>query len=290
MQVKWPNGKRCAVTLTFDFDAETIWLAQDATNIHRPGTVSQGTYGAKVGMPKILEALKDEDVPATFFVPGWVADNRTASVEAILKGGHEIGHHSYWHRWMDPRKPEVEEEDLDRTIESLKRVTGSAPLGYRAPFGEIGANMIRLLQARGFTYDSSLQDDIVPYWHAGSGAPLVELPWHRSIADAPYILPTAAAPRPILTNEHILTIWKAEFDAAYASAGFFDILMHPEAIGRPSRIPLMVEFIRYVKSHDSVWIATCIDVANAWSKNRPVSAQAYTPFLQETPEGEIGQI
>lgn len=52
MSVKWPNGARVAVMLTFDFDAETLWTSRDPDNAHRPGVLSQGRYGATVGVPK----------------------------------------------------------------------------------------------------------------------------------------------------------------------------------------------------------------------------------------------
>src|SRR3954470_12448653 len=71
MRVRWPNGARVAAALTFDFDAETLWLARDPENARRPGILSQGKYGARVGAPKILETLRDAGVPATFFIPGW---------------------------------------------------------------------------------------------------------------------------------------------------------------------------------------------------------------------------
>ena len=44
----WPEGKRCAASFTFDFDAEEGHLADDPANADRPGVLSQGTYGAKV--------------------------------------------------------------------------------------------------------------------------------------------------------------------------------------------------------------------------------------------------
>ena len=47
----WPEGARCAVAFTFDFDAESVWLADDPGNAKRPGVLSQGTYGAKVALP-----------------------------------------------------------------------------------------------------------------------------------------------------------------------------------------------------------------------------------------------
>jgi hypothetical protein len=63
--VKWPNGARCAVMLTFDFDAETLWLSRDPDNARRSGFLSQGVYGAKTGVPKILELLRDERLTGT---------------------------------------------------------------------------------------------------------------------------------------------------------------------------------------------------------------------------------
>ena len=28
--MKWPNGAKCALLVSFDFDAETLWLAREA--------------------------------------------------------------------------------------------------------------------------------------------------------------------------------------------------------------------------------------------------------------------
>ncbi|MCZ7560694.1 MAG: polysaccharide deacetylase family protein [Burkholderiaceae bacterium] len=163
--------------------------------------------------PRLLELLKDEGLRATFFVPGWVAENRTERVEAIVAAGHEIGHHGYLHLWVDPDDPAGEEEELVRGLEALERTVGVVPEGYRSPAGETSPNLIRLLSRHGFLYDSSLMDDVNPYRHVfedGSPGP-IELPWHWSLDDAPFLLFSIKAPRPIFTNEHILSIWKAEF-------------------------------------------------------------------------------
>jgi hypothetical protein len=49
---------RCAASFTFDFDAEEVWIGEDPANANKPGVLSQGTYGAKVGVPLILELLE----------------------------------------------------------------------------------------------------------------------------------------------------------------------------------------------------------------------------------------
>ena len=60
MQGRWPPGKRCAVGLSFDFDAETIWFR----TLRQPflGQMSRGEYGAREGVPRILELLRRYDL------------------------------------------------------------------------------------------------------------------------------------------------------------------------------------------------------------------------------------
>ena len=267
MRVKWPNGARVAVMLSFDFDAETLWLSRDPSNAKKPGTLSQGTYGARVGVPMILETLREAEVPATFFVPGWTAENHTDRVEAILKDGHEVGHHSYSHKWIDPDFPEQEVEEMEKGLDSLKRMVGVVPKGYRSPAGETSDNLIRLLQKHNFTYDSSLMTDVNPFRHTmpdGSKGP-IELPWHWSLDDAVYALFSIKNPRPIFPNDHIMKIWQDEFAEIYRWGGFFDLVCHPQVIGRPSRIALLRQFIAWMQTFPGVWIARGTEIADAWS-------------------------
>jgi peptidoglycan/xylan/chitin deacetylase (PgdA/CDA1 family) len=253
--------------LTFDFDAESLWLARDPANAQRPGILSQGTYGAKVGVPKILELLDESGIKGTFFVPGWTAERHTERLELILRHGHEVGHHSYDHVYVSPDFPEKEEEDLVRGLEALKRTVGIVPRGYRSPAWDVSANMLRLLAAYGFAYDSSMMDQIDPYrLRTADGAPgPVELPVHWSLDDAPFALFSIASPRPIFSNDHILRVWKDEFREIYRWGGLFDLTMHPQVIGRPSRIALLRELIAWIRTFPGVWFATGSQVADAWA-------------------------
>lgn len=265
---EWPNNARCAVALTFDFDSETNWLSRDPANVKRPGTLSQGTFGARVAVPKILDLLEQEGLRATFFVPGWVAEHRTERAEAIVRAGHEIGHHGYLHRWVDPDHPEQELEEMELGLEALKSRLGVVPSGYRSPAGETSENLIRLLADRNFLYDSSLMDSVDPYYHClpGDAAGPVELPWHWSLDDAPYLFHSIKNPKPIYPNEAILSIWKAEFDAIHQEGSLFNLVMHPQGIGRPSRRALLRDFIAFTRSYPGVWYATCHEIASHWQE------------------------
>ena len=267
MKVNWPGGAKVAVMLTFDFDAETLWLSRDPENARRPGILSQGAYGAKVGVPMILEVLRQEGVKATFFVVGWTAEQHTARAEMILREGHEIAHHSYSHSWIDPAFPDKEVEEMEKGLDALKRTLGVVPRGYRSPAGETSDNLIRLLKKHDFLYDSSLLDHINPYRHVmpdGSPGP-IELPWHWSLDDAPHALFSIKSPRPIFPNSHIREIFQEEFREIYRWGGLYNLVMHPQVSGRPSRVALLREMIQWIKTFPDVWFATGTEVAEAWS-------------------------
>ncbi len=82
----WPNGATSAAVVSFDFDAEEVWIGEDPENANRPGTLSQGTYGAKVAVPRVLDLLDRLSLTATFFVPGRVAERYPDRVRDIISG------------------------------------------------------------------------------------------------------------------------------------------------------------------------------------------------------------
>src|SRR4029453_10248639 len=111
------SPKGFPVLLSFDIDAETMWTGRDPKNAERPIVISQGAYGWKVGMPRILDLLARYGLRGTFFVPGLVMEQRPAMVEAILKAGHEIAHHSWSHAWIVNLTLEEEREEMDKGID-----------------------------------------------------------------------------------------------------------------------------------------------------------------------------
>jgi len=54
----------------------------------------------------------------------------------------------------------------------------------------------------------------------------------------------------------------AEFDSLIAEDRYFCLAMHPQIIGRPSRITLLEELIKYILGH-SVSARACDEVADA---------------------------
>jgi peptidoglycan-N-acetylglucosamine deacetylase len=75
--------------------------------------------------------------------------------------------------------------------------------------------------------------------------------------------------RPIQATAPVETIWREEFDGICALGGHFILTMHPQVVGRPSRVALLDRLIAHIRSRPDVWIATCADVARHAQKILP---------------------
>ena len=64
----WPDGARVAVSFSFDFDTEPVWMGFQGQQ--SPSYMSRGEYGARAGMPRIFALLEKHDIPPRFlFLP-----------------------------------------------------------------------------------------------------------------------------------------------------------------------------------------------------------------------------
>ena len=68
----WPDGKRIAVMVTFDFDAEYLRAGRAQSKGRQMGftDLSRGQYGPHEGLARVLACLKETGVRSTFFIPG----------------------------------------------------------------------------------------------------------------------------------------------------------------------------------------------------------------------------
>lgn len=257
----WPGGARVAVALSFDFDNETPSLRDNQTS---PSLMSNGQYGARTGLPRVLALLDDYDVPASFFIPAVSALLYPEEVKRIVEAGHEIGVHGWIHERNSGLEKRDEKELLERAIETLTKLTGKKPSGIRTPSWDYSPHTLEIIEELGLFYDSSLMADDSPYELVASGRPtgIVELPVEWILDDAPYFnMSRFGNLRPHTTPDEVYTIWRAEFDRAYEEGGMFLLTNHPHMIGHRSRIEMLERLVQHIRRHPGVWFATHEQVA-----------------------------
>ena len=257
----WPDDGQVAVALSFDMDTETLLLRNSNTS---PSRLSTGQYGARAGMPRILNLLDRYDIPATFFIPAVSAQLYPDEVRTIAAAGHEIGIHGWIHEHTSRLGKEDERMLMQRSLDAIEKLSGRRPVGIRTGSWEYSHNTAELIAELGLFYDSSLMADDVPYELMTNGEPtgVVELPVEWILDDYPYFgMNRAADIRPYTPPSGVFEIWKREFDMAYDEGGMILLTMHPQIIGHRSRVSMLEELIQYMLSKPGVWFATHEDVA-----------------------------
>ena len=264
----WPGGARVAVGLSFDFDNETVTLRDAGTSVSQ---LSQGEYGARSGLPRILGLLSRHGIKASFFVPAVSAMLHESSMKDIVKAGHEVGLHGWIHERNSQLDEATERDLMQRASAELARITGRKPVGLRTPSWDYSPNTIKLAKEMGLLYDSSLMSDDRPYEVVISGEPtgVVQLPVEWILDDAPYFnMDRFTSIRPTMNQDEVYAIWKGEFDVAYEERGMFILTMHPHISGHRNRAAMLERLITHMKGRPGVWFATHEEIA------RHVRAQA----------------
>jgi peptidoglycan/xylan/chitin deacetylase (PgdA/CDA1 family) len=113
--------------------------------------------------------------------------------------------------------------------------------GYRAPGWELTPATLAAIAAQGFAYDSSLMGDDRPYPLEAAGRTLLELPVHWSLDDAPHF---SGAGDPA----GLLAVWLDELARARAERRHITYTLHPEILGRPHRIGVLLRLLDEIRA------------------------------------------
>jgi peptidoglycan/xylan/chitin deacetylase (PgdA/CDA1 family) len=165
-------------------------------------------------------------------------------------------------------------------------ISGEHPRGFRAPYWALSPRTLGLVQELGFSYDSSLMDDDVRLHRvrfgdehdaaAGTsrlGVPgrLVEVPISWALDDWPHFEPGTSGVGPMSAPSKVLEIWLEELRWAHERepGGVLTITMHPEAIGRGSRMRLLERFVAEAKGLGGVIFDRLDAVVERWSARNP---------------------
>jgi peptidoglycan/xylan/chitin deacetylase (PgdA/CDA1 family) len=239
-EIAWPNSVVCPVILTFDVDAELLWKVW----------------------------LNNEPTLIATFVPGWNAEQYPDLIKRVANEGHEIAHHGFLHEDCSKLSVDEEREMILKGSAAIKRVTGTNPQGFRLiP----SSNTSTLLSEAGFLYDSTLMDNDQPYRICLDGKPsdLIELPVCFAFNDTSYFAYTFGLAKPLLTPRVVEQVYKDEFDALYNERKYCMFMLHPQIIGRASRLTMLERTIEYMKTRKGVWFTTAQQVADHCNKILP---------------------
>ncbi|WP_165823577.1 polysaccharide deacetylase family protein [Metarhizobium album] len=138
--------------------ARTVWL-----------TFDDGPNPLKT--PVVLKCLKDNNIKATFFMVGNLAELHKSTAEAVAKAGHLIGNHTYTHRVLEGLPEAQIKEEISKADVPLSKLS-TYKKWFRPPTGALDATVRKVAADLGFgiykwnvdtkDYDSKDPDKWIP--------------------------------------------------------------------------------------------------------------------------------
>lgn len=252
----WPNGKRVAVAVTVMYET---WAEGKAPNYSvqtthlKPGTVdlagrAWSTYGARVGVWRVIRTLDRLQVPATFFTNARCAELYPDTVKQIVKSGHDIGGHNYTQdallAYMEPAE---ERATIKKCLDILGDTAAKRPTGWLSSVLAFTANTVDFLAAE-------------------------KLSWHADVTytDLPIKVETkngviAAVPNSDFTDNRVLRsspkdLWDVhkgtyEYLRDNEPMSLLVLTLHCHFGGRPMITAVFEEIVKYLKQQPDVWFA-----------------------------------
>ena len=257
-----PTSQPYATTIcmSVDYDAVSTWIAAGQTGLR---TLSRGEFAA-YATPQLLEIFKRYAITTSWYIPGTTALQYPDSVAQVAAADHEIANHTLRHEDIGTLSIDHMRHSLTRTNEILERITGRRPVGARLSGADLGdGTCLKVMAEEGFRYDSSLLGGYRPFWapsphtidaegliRRGDPLDMVELPFVWILTDFSQFEFHYGPPqyRALLLNaRHLEEVWRDEIDDLISRdpAGFLMFALHPQVIGRGSRLAMLERVIEY---------------------------------------------
>src|SRR3954470_15913613 len=288
--------KEILVSFGVDIDAVAGWLGSYGGGAS-PDDISRGLFAGEVGVPRLLELFRRNDLTQTFFWPGHSIETFPEQFDACVAAGHEIGVHGYSHENPIAMSREQESAVLDHCIKLIESRAGRRPTGYVAPWWEFSPVTNELLLKHGIKYDHSLMSqDFHPHYvrvgdswtlmdyskkasewmeplRRGHETDLIEIPASWYLDDLPPMMFIKKSPNShgFVNPRHLEEIWRDQFDWVYREYDYavFPMTIHPDVAGRPQVLMMLERLYGHMIRHPGVRFVTMDEMAEDFKKRSP---------------------
>lgn len=234
-------------------------------------TLTHRDYGHRVGIFRVLDGLEKYGITPTVAMDSLTAEHYPYLVRHCLQRGCEIIGHGIGVRVITSKMSEQQERAyIQEAIDTLKRTTGTTPLGWLGPeYGE-SARTPQLLAQAGIRYVCDWVNDEQPYAMKTSQGELYALPVMLELDDI-----HALWERRVPIDRYSAML-KESFDILYRDGkqnGRLLVLhLHPWLIGQPFRIGFLDAALGHMMRNQGVWAASGAQIIDWYRSHAPTAA------------------
>ena len=301
----WPNGAKIAVQIVLNYEeggennilhgdaASEAFLSEITGAAAWPGQrhwnmESIYEYGSRAGFWRVHRMLSD--LPITVYGVATALARAPEQLAAMKSSGWEIASHGL--KWVEHKDMPADEERaaIAEAIRLHTEVVGEAPRGWYT--GRCSNNTVALAAETGqFAYVADSYADDLPYWVQAGGRDQLIVPYTMDCNDMRFAIQAGYT-----NGDQFESYLKDSFDYLYeegrvGAPKMLSIGLHCRLIGRPGRAAALRRAIEHFKSHEGVWFATRLEIAEHWAKENPAMPKTRPSEMdRETFVAEFGGI
>lgn len=222
-------------------------------------------YGMRVGFWRLYDALNQRGIVPTMATNGIVCDSYPRIVEAALQKNWEIMGHGFVQGPM--HKLENQQEAITSTIDTIRRFSGKAPVGWESPGLTENDHTLDCLSAAGIEYVADWVLDDQPVWLKANPKPVLSVPYTVEINDIPMMLLQHNRAEELLLRgiDQFDRLWQESADIPRVMA----ISVHPYVTGVPHRIGYFEKLLDHILARPGVVIQTGEQISNWYRAQVP---------------------
>jgi len=273
-KLQLPNNARMLVWLIVNVEHWSIERAMPRTVLSPPmgqpllpdvPNWAWHEYGMRVGFWRIYDALNQRGIVPTMATNGIVCESYPRIVESALKKEWEIMGHGFVQGPM--HKLENQQEAIQTTVDTIKRFSGKAPVGWESPGLTEDDHTLDCLSQSGIEYVADWVLDDQPVWLQAQPKPVLSVPYTVELNDIPMMLLQQNRSEEMLLRgiDQFERLWQESETIPRVMA----ISVHPYVTGVAHRIGYFEKLLDHIQSRTGVEIQTGEQISNWYRQQVP---------------------
>jgi allantoinase len=262
-RIVWPNGARVAVWVIPNIEHFHLELGPSAPDVRN---YSRRDYGNRVGVWRLMEVLSRNGIRGTVALNAEVGRYYPRIMEELTKLGWELMGHGLTNSTM---LSGMSTDEHTSVVLQAKRVIedyGQTMNGWLGPGLTETWETLDLLRKHGVEYVCDWVNDDLPY-RMNNG--LYSIPYSIELNDMPlFNMPSIDIEE---FYRRICETFNVLYEEGQRNARVMSIALHPFLMGVPHRIRVLDRALRYIASHDKVWLATGSEIIKAYREQSPTA-------------------
>ncbi|MDB3914787.1 polysaccharide deacetylase family protein [bacterium] len=236
-------------------------------------------YGMRVGLPRLIKLLRENDIPVSAFINAQVAEIYPSAFREVCDLNWELVGHGWFQESL--RVADNEEQVIKKSLKLLRELSGQPVRSWFGPGGGETENTPELLKDNGIEFLHDWLIDELPCWMRTKSGPILAMPYTFELNDVPiWTVQNNSCDEMYKRVNATLEVFDEE---KLSNTKIITLALHPHIVGVPQNFNYFKKTIQELKKRDDVTFMTSSQIGDWFIKEEGTNGEALIPYLTSPP-------